>query len=75
MPATDLTRNWGKRLAEHRTEAGMSAADLAAAVGVSRTHIYKLEAGDHAPSDALRVQLAAALSTTVTDLFPYEAAA
>lgn len=75
MPTTDLASQWGARITERRTAAGMSRATLAAAVGCHRQHIYKLENGEHAPSDALRIKLAAALNTTVPELFSYEDAA
>lgn len=53
-----------------RTVAGLSQADLAAAVGVSRQTIVSLERGDYAPSVYLALRIARELGGTVEDLFP-----
>lgn len=75
MAPTDLPAFWGKRLAEHRIAAGLSQDALAQRVGVSRSQVWKLEAGKHAPSDPLRIRLAAAFDTTVPALFPHDVTA
>lgn len=62
------------RLAETRTRRGVSAADLARRVGVSRQTIYAIEAGDYLPNTAVALRLASALETRVEDLFQLDAA-
>jgi molybdate-binding protein/DNA-binding XRE family transcriptional regulator len=57
------------KLAAVRTQKAISAASLAAAVGVSRQTIYALEAGAYTPNTAVALRLARALGVTVEDLF------
>lgn len=52
-----------------RLAAGLTQADLADAVGVSRQTVVALEAGDYAPSVYLALAAAARLGATVEDLF------
>ena len=47
----------------------MTQAELAAATGVSRQTVISVEGGDYAPSVYLAIRIAAALDTTVDDLF------
>jgi putative molybdopterin biosynthesis protein len=56
-------------LADLRTRRGMSAAQLATTVGVSRQTIYAIEAGSYLPNTALSLKLAHALNTTVEEIF------
>ncbi len=56
-----------------RVAAGITQAQLAAAVGVSRQTVNALEAGNYAPSVYLALRVAAVLSTTVEDLFAVRA--
>ncbi len=49
--------------------AGITQAQLAAAVGVSRQTVNALEAGNYAPSVYLALRVAAVLSATVEELF------
>ena len=51
----------GKRLRELREAAGLSRPELAARAGTTRSHLRKLEAGDHAPRPEMATRLAAAL--------------
>ena len=57
-----------------RQFAGLTQAELAAAVGVSRQTVVAVEAGDYAPSVYLALSLAARLATTVEALFDPESA-
>lgn len=57
------------RIAEYRDRAGISRADLAAAVGVNPQTIGFLERGDYNPSLALAFELAAHFGVGVEDLF------
>jgi transcriptional regulator with XRE-family HTH domain len=60
----------GPRLRELREAAGLSRPELAAQVGMTRSSIRKLEAGDHAPRPETVARLAAVLGVipdTLTD--------
>ena len=59
----------GNRLKEERTRQGLSQADLAARVGVSRKTINTVENQVFVPSAILALKLAQALDTTVERLF------
>ena len=65
MDANEL----GNRLKEERTRRGLSQADLAALVHVSRKTINTVENGVFVPSTILALRLARALSTPVERLF------
>ncbi len=54
---------------EHR---GMSAAQVAAGVGITPAHVSKLESGKGDPSVAVLVKLANLLRTSVEDLIGFE---
>lgn len=57
------------RLKEVRTTAGLTQAELADRIGVSRKTINTVENGVFTPSTLLALQLAQALGTTVEGLF------
>ena len=59
----------GVRLKEARTAAGLTQAELAERVGVSRKTINTVENGVFTPSTLLALKLAAALKKRVEDLF------
>lgn len=59
----------GVRLKELRTNAGMTQAELAERVGVSRKTINTVENGVFVPSTFLALKLAAALRKKVEDIF------
>ena len=65
MEASEL----GNRLKEERTRRGLSQADLAELVHVSRKTINTVENGVFVPSTILALRLAAALATSVERLF------
>lgn len=54
-----------------RTQAGLTQADLAERVGVTRKTINTVENGVFIPSTVLALKLARALSTTVEGLFQF----
>jgi putative transcriptional regulator len=59
----------GSRLKEARTAAGLTQAELAERVSVSRKTINTVENGVFIPSTLLALKLAAALGKKVEDLF------
>jgi molybdate-binding protein/DNA-binding XRE family transcriptional regulator len=59
-------------LLEMRQKRGLSAAELAAEVGVSRQTIYAMEAGNYVPNTIVALKLAGALGAKVEDLFRIE---
>ncbi len=59
----------GSRLREVRTAAGLTQAELADKVGVSRKTVNTVENGVFVPSTTLALSLARALGVTVEDLF------
>ena len=52
-----------------RTASGLTQAELASAVGVTRQTVVAVEAGDYAPSVYLALAIAARLDRTVEQLF------
>lgn len=65
-------RRLGNRLKEVRAHHGLTQAELAARVGVSRKTINTVENGVFIPSTALALVLAEALETHVETLFYLE---
>lgn len=65
--------NLRSTLKDHRTEAGMTQAALAEAVGVSRKTINTVENGVFIPSTLLALRIAQVLDVTVEQLFQLEA--
>ena len=59
----------GNRLKEHRSRSGLTQAELAALVGVSRKTINTVENEVFTPSTTLALRLARALDTSVEVLF------
>src|SRR5213079_1862422 len=57
------------RLARIRKSRGVTAADLARRVNVSRQTIYAIEAGTYVPNTGVALNLARELEVTVDDLF------
>jgi putative transcriptional regulator len=62
----------GSRLKDVRTAAGLTQADLALKVGVSRKTINTIENGVFVPSTLLALALAQAFKVKVEDLFYIE---
>jgi len=61
------------RLRELRTQAEMTQAQIADAVGVTRQTIIAIEKGNYTPSVLLALKLARALKVSVEELFDYVA--
>ena len=59
----------GSRLKEARTKAGLTQAELAERIGVSRKTVNTVENGVFIPSTPLALGLARALGVKVEDLF------
>jgi putative transcriptional regulator len=57
------------RLKERRTERGLTQAELAERVGVTRKTVNTVENGVFTPSATLAIKLSAALGLTVEQLF------
>ena len=70
-----LYAEWGHILRTKREAAELTQQALADAAGCTKAHISNIERGKCSVSDSLRVSLAAALSTTAAELFPYPDAA
>jgi putative transcriptional regulator len=66
-----LRKQFGKRLRELRVEKGYNQLYLATLVGVSEDFISLVERGINTPSFENIEMLAAALETTVTELFTF----
>lgn len=58
----------GANVSRLREDKGMKPTELAAAVGVERIRISRIEKGEHAPGAALLLRLAKALGTTAEKL-------
>jgi molybdate-binding protein/DNA-binding XRE family transcriptional regulator len=56
-------------LAAFRQKRGLSAVELAQAVGVSRQTVYAMEAGDYVPNTSVALKLARVLQSSVEELF------
>jgi putative transcriptional regulator len=59
----------GEGVASHRRGHGLTQAQLAVLVGVTRQTIAEIEGGNYNPSTALALRLAMLLDTRVEDLF------
>jgi putative transcriptional regulator len=62
-----------RTLRAHREERGLTQAELAAAVGVTRQSINSIERGRYEPSLELALKLADEFDCPVEDLFALEA--
>lgn len=68
----DLRRAWGTNVRTARTDAGLTQQSLAVMCNVQTSTVSRIEAGKWSPGDILRMQLAAALGTSVSKLFPHD---
>jgi putative molybdopterin biosynthesis protein len=59
-------------LAQFRTKRGLTAIEIAKAIGVSRQTIYAMETGTYVPNTLLALKLAQVLEVKVEDLFRLE---
>jgi len=60
-------------VAELRNARGFSAAELAAAIGVSRQTVYAIESADYAPNTAVALRLAQVFGVAVEEVFQLDA--
>lgn len=60
------------RVREERTQRGMSQAELAGALGVSRQTVISIESGRYLPSLPLAFRIARTFATTIESLFEPE---
>ena len=67
----ELWRYWGELVRSRREILGLTQVDLALLIDRRQATISRIERGTSSPSDATKYRLAAALRTTVQDLFPY----
>jgi transcriptional regulator with XRE-family HTH domain len=68
-----LKIEWGRGVRLRRKAQGLSADRLARLADVTTSYIGRIELGIDSPRDMVRIRLAAALGTTVEELFPYPA--
>lgn len=66
-----LRREWGQRVRDRRHALELTQAQLGQRISSSAQRINQIEHGRGGTSDGFRLRLAAALGTTVGDLFPY----
>lgn len=66
----DVTNPEPVAVREQRRICGITQADLASAVGVSRQTVISIERGEHAPSVYLALRIARVLGESVEALFP-----
>ncbi|MEH0873700.1 helix-turn-helix transcriptional regulator [Pectobacterium cacticida] len=59
---------FGKAVRAFRLDRGLAQEELAALAGVERSHMGKIERGEHLPSLALILKVAAALKMSGTEL-------
>jgi transcriptional regulator with XRE-family HTH domain len=71
MSTRRIARRWGVAIKAQRLRRGMSVAELADALGVSRPTIYDWENGRAAPSPERHVQIANVLGVHPRLLFTY----
>jgi putative transcriptional regulator len=69
VATTDLADRLANCLKERRAQHGLTQADLAGKVGVTRKTVNTVENGVFVPSTLLAIKLAEALELTVEELF------
>ena len=67
----DLREHWGRLIRDRRKSVGLSQNRLAQKCGLDRQRIWRIELGEIATADHIRIAIAAALDTKVERLFPY----
>jgi transcriptional regulator with XRE-family HTH domain len=68
LPATTPAEVLGDNVRRARTHLGYALSDLAARMGVARSDVAAIEAGEYLPSAARAIELAVALECRVDDL-------
>jgi len=72
MPlAEPIANTWGHRLKVLRVNAGLTQAELGAAVGIKQGTVARYESGDRTPPDEMRAKLADALGADPADVFQW----
>lgn len=69
MLTNEQVKVFSKELHKLRTEAGLSAKDLAELVGISQMYVYNLENGKRRPSPQLVDRVASAFGIRASDIF------
>lgn len=72
-PGGEYPLLWGDTVAAARERKGLTQTQLAAAIGVNKTTILRIENGDRGGNDLTRCLIAQALGVSVCDLFPMPA--
>jgi transcriptional regulator with XRE-family HTH domain len=72
MELQEMHREWGQRVRRTRREQDQTATDFARKVGISRTHLHRIEGGFQVPSDGVRIRIAQALGIEANELFSYK---
>lgn len=62
---------WGRRIRRTRREKELTATAVAREVGISSTHLHRIEGGA-ASSDDVRIRIAMALGVEVGEIFTYD---
>lgn len=69
-----LAVSWGGNVRRLRSTQGISQQSLADACRVTQATISRIETGAQCPNDATKIGIAAALSSSVEELFPFPSA-
>lgn len=62
---------WGRRVRRLRREKELTATAVAREVGISSTHLHRIEGGASS-SDEVRIKIAKALGVEVGEIFSYD---
>lgn len=68
---TAHTERWGAEIRRLRLDRGWTILELARRVDAQPGHLSRIERGINAPSDDLRIRIAAALGVRVEQIFTY----
>lgn len=69
---TNLTEQVHNRVKALRSDKGLTQAELAEAIGITRQTVVSIEKGSYTPSVLLALKLAKYFNTSVEELFYYE---
>lgn len=71
MDTTSLRVEWGSRVRRRRGARALSCRRLAALADIDPGNLSGIETGRRSTSDEMKLRIAAALDTTVGELFPW----
>jgi len=71
MELTEIYAEWGRRVRRLRRDKELTATAVAREVGISSTHLHRIEGGA-AASDEVRIRIAKTLGVEPGDLFSYD---